>query len=228
MKLHTFIAYILFLTLVWMNFYAQVREAYNGVPEYQAQLSKLKKDIESERMVYALEREQFLEFRQTVAALMPGVLKQKGEGQEGYPYRSLASTISKKESEALRQTIAKTLFEKGKESFRKGDYPKAIRAFKELTSRYSYTPFVVEGYFLLIESHFQESEWEDCISIVQNMVELFPQHELTGMALIRLGRIYQMQNRNEEAIDIFKTVIRSYPQRDVASQAKASLKDLSL
>ena len=60
------------------------------------------------------------------------------------------------------------------------------------------------------------------------MVELIPHHELTGFALIRLGRIYEMQNRNEEAVDIYKTVLRSYPQRDVASQAKASLKGVEL
>jgi TolA-binding protein len=60
------------------------------------------------------------------------------------------------------------------------------------------------------------------------MVELFPQSELTGFALIRLGSIYQIQNRNEEAVDIYKTVMRSYPQRDVASQARASLRDLEL
>ena len=51
----------------------------------------------------------------------------------------------------------------------------------------------------------------------------------------RLGRILAVYKgptapatspgtRNEEAVDIYKTVLRSYPQRDVASQAKASLR----
>jgi hypothetical protein len=41
-----------------------------------------------------------------------------------------------------------------------------------------------------------------------------------------LGRVYELQNRSEEAVDIYKTVLRSYPQRDVASQAKASLRGI--
>jgi TolA-binding protein len=87
---------------------------------------------------------------------------------------------------------------------------------------------VTESYFLMAEGHFLSNELEECTAIVQQMVDLFPQHELTGFALIRLGRIYEIQNRNEEAVDIYKTVLRSYPQRDVASQAKASLKGVEL
>ena len=176
----------------------------------------------------ALEREQFLEFRQSVAALMPDVLKQKGLGEEGYPYRSLASTISRSDAEQVRQTIAKTLFERGKENFRKHEYPKAIHAFHQVIDHFGFTPYVAESFFLLAESHFQRNELEACTGVIQQMVELFPNHELTGFALVRLGRIYQIQNRNEEAIEIFKTVMRSFPQRDVASQAKASLRGVDL
>ena len=32
----------------------------------------------------------------------------------------------------------------------------------------------------------------------------------------------------EDAVDIYRTVLRTYPQRDVASQAKSSLKGLDL
>ena len=60
------------------------------------------------------------------------------------------------------------------------------------------------------------------------MIELFPTHELTGFAMVRLGRIFEAQKRAEEAVDIYKTVLRSFPQRDVASQAKASLKGIEL
>ena len=66
------------------------------------------------------------------------------------------------------------------------------------------------------------------IGVVMGASSVVIHHELTGFALIRLGRIYEMQNRNEEAVDIYKTVLRSYPQRDVASQAKASLKGVEL
>ena len=210
-----------------MHFYAQVHEHFNGVVEYKAQVALLKDQVEGERTSFAIQREQFLEFRQTVASLMPEVLKEKGEGLEGYPYRSLASTLTSKESESVRTTIARTLFEKGKEYFKDKDYPKANLTFHKIIKDFGFTPYVTESYFLLAESHFQENEMEECVETIQTMVELFPQHELTGFALVRLGRIYEMQNRTEEAIDIYRTVIRSFPQRDVASQAKTSLRELS-
>lgn len=228
MRLSAFVCLILVMLLGWMQFYFKVRETFNGLSEYKEEIVKLKAGNEQERLEMALAQEQFLEFRQNVAALMPDVLKEKGLGTEGYPYRNLASTISRSEGNQVREVIAKTLFERGKEYFRTKEYAKAKSIFKQVISKYSYTPYVTESYFLLAESHFQEGELEECTAVVQQMVELFPSHELTGFALIRLGRIYEMQNRNGEAIDIYKTVLRSYPQRDVASQAKASLKGVEL
>jgi TolA-binding protein len=208
----------------WMQFYAAVRERFNGISDYKAEIATLRSRNEEEHLAMALEQEQFLEFRQNVATLMPDVLKKNGLGEEGYPFRSLASTITRGEADQVRQAIAKTLFERGKEYFRKKEYQKSTRLFKQIADKYSFTPYVAESYFLRSESHFQMNELEESTTVIQQMVELFPHHELTGFALIRLGRIYEIQNRNEEAVDIYKTVLRSYPQRDVASQAKKSLR----
>ena len=228
MKLTSFLSFILVLTVGWMQFYAEVRETYSGINELKAEIKAMEAHGERERLSYALEKEQFLEFRQNVAALMPGVLKEHGFGEEGYPYRGLASTLVRPEKDAIRGTIVKTLFERGKDHFRKKEFAKAVRVFKQMIDRYGYSTYVAESYFLLAESHFQENELEEAVSVIQQMVELFPSHELTGFAMVRLGRVYELQNRNEEAVDIYKTVIRSYPQRDVASQAKASLRGLDL
>lgn len=228
MKLQSFVALILMLTIAWMNFYANVRETYNGVDEYKAQVVESLKELENERIARSIDHEQFLDFQQTVATLMPDAIRENGDGEEGYPLRSLASTIAGKDAEKLRQTIARTLFEKSKDYFRKKEYEKASKGFREVIRRFSYTPFVTESYFLLSESQFQLNEMEESVTTIQTMVEQFPQHELTGFALVRLGRIYEIQNRNEEAVDIYKTVILSFPQRDVASQAKSSLRGLDM
>jgi len=226
MKLTTFLSFILVLTLGWMQFYSSARQTFNGVSELEQKVALLKKASDQREMEIALDREQFLEFRQNVAALMPEILKEKGLGIEGYPYRNLASTVSRKEAMEVKKTIAKTLFERGKSYFRDKEYAKAVKIFKQVTTRFGFSPYVAESYFLMAEAHFQENELEDCILVIQQMVELLPQHELTGFALIRLGRIYEVQNRMEEAVDIYRTVMRSYPQRDVASQAKSSLRGL--
>lgn len=228
MKRPYFLAYALILLLGWMQFYASVREQYNGVSEAQEKVKHLEEQAKNLKVERELEAEHFLEFRQYVATLMPDVLKEKGQGEAGYPFRNLASVVMKTENRQVKEAIAKTLFEQGKEYFRKEEYGKANRAFKQLIDRFGYTPYIPESYFLMSESFFLNNEFEESTKVIGQMVELFPSHELTGFAMIRLGRIYEAQNRNEEAVDIYKTVVRSFPQRDVASQAKSSLRGLDL
>ncbi len=228
MSLNTFFSLCLLTTLLWMQFYAAVRETYNGNSELKAEIHHLHSELKEEKLNADLEAEEFLEFRQHVATLMPDVLREKGDGEEGYPFRSLASTITKSDSNKLRVTIAKTLFERGKELYRKKKFAQANRAFKQIVDKFSYTPYVTEAYFLMAEGYYQSDEMEECTHVIQQMIELFPSHELTGFAMVRLGRIYEMQNRNEEAVDIYRTVLRSFPQRDVASQARSSLRGMDL
>lgn len=228
MKLPYFVVYILILTAGWIQFYSAAHHVFNGVSEYKSEITLLKERNEKQTVALANEHEQFIEFRQNVSALMPDVLRDNGLGEKGYAYRSLASTITKNDAEKVRKVIAKTLFESAKENFRKKQYEKSNRQFKQIIDRYSFSTYVTESYFLLSEGYYQQNELEQCTEIIKQMVELFPSHELTGFALIRLGRIYQVQNRNEEAVDIYKTVLRSFPQRDVAAQAKSSLKGVEL
>ena len=228
MSLPYFVSFSLMMTVMWMQFYASTRETYNGISEYKAQIHHLQDEAQAHEVETLLQAEHFLEFRQTVATLMPDVIRDKGMGEDGYPYRSLASIITKSQANEIRKTLAKTLFEKGQEHYRKREFAQANRAFKQVINKFGFSTKVPESYFLMAEGYFQTEELEECTDVIQQMIELFPGHELTGFAMVRLGRIYEMQNRNEDAVDIYKTVLRSFPQRDVASQAKASLRGMDL
>ena len=85
MRLSTFVSYILILTLAMMQFYAKVRETFNGVADYRAEVRRLHEEAKKQQVAIELERDHFLTFRQSVATLMPEVLKTKGEGEAGYP-----------------------------------------------------------------------------------------------------------------------------------------------
>lgn len=228
MSLSHFVSFSLVLTIGWMQLYSAVREQFNGNSEFRAEIHRLREEVAELETDADLQAEHFLEFRQHVATLMPDVLKKKSDGEEGYPFRSLASILTRTEAVEVRKTIAQTLFETGKSHYRKKEFAKANRAFKQLIDKFGYSPQVVEAYFLMAEGYFQDGEMEECTKIIQQMVELFPTHELTGFAMIRLGRVYENQNRNEDAVDIYRTVLRAFPQRDVASQARSSLRGMDL
>ncbi len=228
MGLNAFLSFMLMLTVGWMQIYSQTRERYNGVAEYKHKAKSIEEKLNRARLASIVEREHFLEFRQQVAALMPEVLEQKGLGQEGYGVRNLASVVTSVDSGEIRKTIARTLFENGKENFRKGNFQKSTQAFGALIDRYGYTTYVPESFFLMAEGLFQDRKLEECTDKINQMLELYPSHELTGFALIRLGKIYEIQKRSDEAVEIYKTVMKSFTQADVINQARISLKQVEL
>ena len=93
----------------------------------------------------ALDHEAMLEFRQNVATLMPEAVRTLGRGTAGYPVRALASVVTKGAvDDSTRAIIAKTLFERGKKLFEDQKYADANKVFEQITTRYSYTSYVVE------------------------------------------------------------------------------------
>lgn len=222
-----FSLFILTLTLGWMQFFWTAKHHFSGLEEAKQRAMQLQSEVKEERLKTELAREEFLEFRQDVATLMPRVLP-VAQGEAGYPLRNLAAVLNPSTSDAVRPIIIKTLFEHGQELFRTKKYEQSNKVFKSFIERYAYSEHAPSAYFLWLDGAFHMGDYRECIEISNQMVEQFPGIELTGFALLRLGRIYEIQGRAEDAVDIYRTVLRTYPQRDVASQAKASLKGLDL
>jgi TolA-binding protein len=228
MSLPYFAVFILALCLGWMQFFWTAKHHFSGLEEAKNQVKELRAEVKEERLKTQLAKDEFLEFRQDVATLMPQALPIAGKGINGYPLRNLAAVLNPSSSDAVRPVIIKTLFERGQELFRQKKFEESNRVFKMFVEKYSYSESAPSAYFLWLDGAFQTGDYRQCIEISNQMVEQFPGLELTGFALLRLGRIYELQGRAEDAVDLYKTVLRSYPQRDVAAQAKASLKGLAL
>lgn len=228
MALPYFAVFILALTLGWTQFFWTAKYHFSGLSEAKQKISELRAEVKQERLKAELAKEEFLEYRQDVATLMPKALTIAGRGKKGYPMRNLAAVLNPSTTDAVRPVIIKTLFERGQELFRQKKYEEANRVFKMFVDKYSYSEHAPDAYFLWLDGSYRLGDYRQCIEISNEMVEQYPGTELTGFALIRLGRIYEIQGRAEDAVDIYKTVLRTFPQRDVASQAKESLKGLDL
>lgn len=206
-----------------LHCYGKMREHFNGPHRFEKQIALLKEENEVEAVQRRLAEHKLLEFQMEVAAVLPGFLKGKEDKAEGYPMRGLASVVSKGQNETLQTQLAKMKFAQAKEKFRKHEFSKAVELFQEFVSRYSYSSHLTEAYFLMAESQFQLQEFDACTKTVEHMLQVFPESELTGYALLRLGKIYEYRDRPEEAAELYKTVLRSFPHRGLASQAKLSL-----
>ncbi len=226
MPLSLFGSFILVLCVFWSWSFAIFSHHFSGVDHQKHAVHSLKKDQEVAALEIRLLREEMFAYQQQIAALMPQVAPEEFKGAKGYPMRQLASTLPGADSSSLQERLSTAYLARGKTNFRENKIPEAVRVFSDFIVRYPYAPQIGEAYFLLTESYFRVRDYENATKTVQKMVSLFPGNELTGFALIRLGQIFEYERRPEEAAEVYQTVLKSFPQREVASQASESIRNL--
>lgn len=229
MKTHVFVIFCLTLTSGWLFFYQKLRVHFSGAKQYRALSANLQDQVEYEEFKNRVLKAQMFEYKQHVAALLPGAIKKKGYFKEAsYPLRGLASISAKSSGEHQLVSKSRKLFLKAKAKFKSADYEAASKSFLKLNRDFSYSPYIVESYFLLSESYYQLGQLDLVVQTVGKMVDLFPENELTGYSMLRLGKIYEFQERKEDALNIYKTVLDVFPQRGIASQARQSIRSVEL
>ena len=216
------------LTAAWAFSYAKFEKHFADPKLYVSQIHRLEKEVAQERAKQILLHDQILQFRTEVATVLPELLKKNPSGEKGYPMRNLASVTGMGEADQLRARLASMQFEKAKKYFRLKDFSTAQRTLDEFIRKSPFSIHIAEAYFLLAETYYRLEDYESSILTVEKMVELFPEHELTGFSLLRVGKIYEYKDRPEEAVDIYKAVLKTFPHRGVASQARESLRSVEL
>jgi len=214
------------LALVYTVLFMQARVMFSGVDEAKDEAVALKLRVEREKIRTAMVRMQFDEFRGYVASLMPEKIPANTETH--YPLRQLASVLKTSDAYRVKLVRAGNLMTQGKASFDSGEYLEASKKFRKIIEFYSFSHHVIEAHFLYAESLYLLSDYEGSSLVIKRMIELFPDNELTGYAMIRLGRIFESQRRSTEAMDIYNTVLSSFPQRGLASEASQALQELQL
>ncbi len=226
MKNSVFLSFCLILTAGIAYFYGEVRYYFNRPEIYLSQIKSLHKEVAHEKFRHQLTSYEFHDFRQYVATLLPNAVETKDA--KSYTTRSLASVVQKGKNESLLTQRARLVFEKGKDQFRQKNYLESNKTFTKLLRDHPYSAHVPEAMFLLVEGYFQLQEYDQVISAVNKMVDLYPELEVTGYALLRAGKVYETQERHDEAMSIYQTVIRSFPNRGLASLAQDSLREIEL
>jgi TolA-binding protein len=171
-------------------------------------------------------QEQLFEFQQTVAASLPKALPKNPQTLEQYQLRKLASVIQT--GDTLQILKGSSLLEEAKKQFRKKEFRKASANLAHLIHDYPDSSLLLDAYFLQSEALFQLKKYDDSLSVIESMVTLFPENEATGYALLRLGKIYEQQERSEDAADIYRAVIKHYSTNDLKVQGSKMLKAVEL
>lgn len=228
MKKGVFLAYCLILGGLFTHVHLYARYKFSGIEQARARIDELQRDVERERFRAELASHELADYRGHVATLLPGALRDSKDNETRYRLRDLASVVQAQDGDRLALERATGVFEKAKERFRSGAFEESAELFVRLIENFPESRHVPEAHFLLAESRFQAKEYDLCLATIESMMALFPESELTGFALLRLGKIYEYQDRLEDAVEVYRAVLSSYRDQPLLTQARLSLKAVEL
>ncbi len=174
-----------------------------------------------------LAQEDNQETREVIAQNLPGLLKGLPETSKTYQLRTIASVVNSS-SKTLKFERASSLLERAKEEFRAHNYHESNVRLEGLLKSYPDSIHGPEARFLLVEGYYQSKDYEACIEVVEQMIRLYPESELTGFSLLRLAKIYERRDRIEDAAEIYRSISQNFSQAELKRQAELSLKAVDI
>jgi TolA-binding protein len=192
------------------------KDYFSPLKDYRNKVSTLNLKLEKEKLKTAQLQNQAFDFQQEVASHLPA-LESIVAKPENYQLRNLAS-VTQKPLGAFE--MAGTLSEKARAEFRNKDYQKAARSFELITQKYPTSPQVIQAYFFWAESLFMNNQAQPCLDVIDVMMTQFPDADLTGFIMLRMGQILQGKSRLEEAKEVYRTVgVKFAGNHELKSQA---------
>ncbi|MES2856056.1 MAG: tetratricopeptide repeat protein [Bdellovibrionota bacterium] len=220
-----FVGFMAILFAGFIALHGVIRDRLSPIKSLERQMTHLSAQKKEAEFKALLAQHSLNEYRQEVATLIPDAVKGKSI-EQAYPLRQLASVVTNADDLAIER--ASSLFERAKVRFRAKDFEASNQLFASLIENHPDSVYVVESHFLLSEGQFQLQEFDSTVATIEKMLSLFPESELTGFALLRLGRIFEKQDRLEDAADIYRALISNFSQPEIVKQADANLKSVAL
>ncbi len=218
--------FVLILSLILMQLYSYYRYEFSGLQWCEHGNHMLKQEIEKQKLEKELVYYEASKFKQIVASLIPQVNQEEMTFENQYQLRNLASLSAVRLLDEPLIDFSESLFEKGKELFRNKKYREASGVFNQMTKEFPFSLHLIESYFLLAESQYILGKHVDCLNSINTMLSLFPESELTGHILFRMGEIFESQQRLFDAAHVYRSIYDSYKNIEVRNLAQDKLAQL--
>jgi tol-pal system protein YbgF len=111
-------------------------------------------------------------------------------------------------------------FEGALKLFRDGQYRQAISAFNDFNRRYSESLYRAQSLYWLGNAYYAERDYKNTQSILQSMVEQFPNHAKSPEALLTVANGLAENGQKPQARKILDQILDKYPQSSAAKEAK--------
>lgn len=212
-----FIIFVLFIVVANLVIYNVFISEFRGDKIYQAQIAQREDEIANKEREKLLLYYQLKDFEQSVALALPEKSKQE------LSQKKLADVVRVPAS-VPPSDLSGAKFESAKTFFKNKKYELAQKEFYEMIHQYPLSERKIEAYFMIVESQYLSKKYSECLHSINTLLELYPMHELTGFALLRLASLHEMNGRGEVALEVYKTIrtnfTHSYLQSEVEKREK--------
>ncbi len=218
-----FLIYCLVLTcgLIWS--YSLFANYFNQRPEVAYELEQVKEQLAQEKFEQTIMAYRLKDFEQTVSGLLPA--EKFLTNEKIVASRNLLSAIRAPAS-LPPMDLSSVVYESVKNKFKERKFDDVVEKAKKLIDTYPSSVHVVESYFFMAESYFHKSDLKKCTETIDLMVAQFPDHDLTGFILLRLGQISEMNSQPDEAREIYSLVSQQFNNPTLKNQALVLLKEV--
>lgn len=206
-----------------LQFWNKSQEYFSPVKELQGQVAVLEKNMQREKLKLALASAQLRDFQESVAVVLPAEKKNQLSGMTDFKMAQISSVVRVPASESL--DLSLVYMSRAKSSFRDRKYSQAVLEFTEVIDKFPSSSLAPEAMFMLAESYYLGSKPNESLDIIEQMMTLFPENEMTGFIMLRMGQIFQERRKPEEAAEVYRTVIDQFGQNpSLKKQAEKLLK----
>jgi TolA-binding protein len=215
-----FLVFILCLTLGLQFSYHVFEEHFSDRHDLEKTISALEEQRQRQDLQQALLQNQLEDLKANVfETLGKKSLLAWNEKQWLAALRGPASVSP------LERPKSSALLAEAKAKFREKLYADSAEKLKSLINDYPTSKDIVEAHFLLAESLYLSGQTEPSLDLMDQMMTRYPESELTGFIMLRMGQIFESRNRPAEAKEIYETVLRQFPRSEVLkSQAEKMMR----
>jgi TolA-binding protein len=226
MAARVMVIWILSLVLIWAGVYVFFAKYYDGRDYEKQKVASLENRLNRSYRQFAKLQLSINEYKDFMVA--SGV-KIDNDTKWTDTKRMIASVVADPQYKKVPQPQpGSPLFVKAKKIFTTGDYVRTAEILDDFIQRYPDHPALPEAGYLLSECYFYLDQLESSVRMIDYVLTHFPETEFAGYGLLRLGRIFEKQERLEEAAEMYQVVIANYEKSNAAAMARRYLKELNL
>lgn len=221
--LSLFLQFVLLLTCSYVWFYKEVSDYFSDEKLVKMELHRIEKSLEQKEFEKQVVASQYDMFKIQTMAMLDGNESIK---RSGLVYQNLKSALRAPASiKPLDMTDLRV--EELRTAFREKNYSKSISLGEGLMKQKSLLVVKPEVLFFLSESYFLTQQYENAISRINELVRLYPEHIMTGYALLRLAQVSEKAEQTNEAEAIYKVIISQFSDKNLEKEAKRALASLN-